>query len=165
MRSSRWLIDLLAGLLAGALVVIPLVAQAQQKAAKAKDWYVAAGSWTKSTEPQPIPPTVAPVSADELKAMLDQGQKFFLVDNRNGAEFREGHIPRAVHVYDKEMEAQKGKFPADKSLPLVFYCNGYPDCPRSLNGAKIAVEWGYRKVHLFKGGIPEWVAKGYPMER
>jgi rhodanese-related sulfurtransferase len=161
MKSTRWLI----GLVAGALVLAPLAGQAQQQVVKAKEWYVASGTWTKSTEPQPIPSSVAVLTADQLKVMLDQDQKFFLVDNRNSAEFREGHIPKAIHVYDKEMEAQKGKFPSDKGFPLVFYCNGYPDCPRSLNGAKIAVEWGYKRVHLFKGGIPEWVAKGYPVER
>ena len=161
---TRWVFGVAAALLSATVAMIPATGLAQQ-VAKAKDWYVASGTWTKSTEPQPIPSSVVVVSADQLKDMLDQGQKFLLVDTRNGAEFREGHIPKALHVYDKEMEAQKGKLPSDKSLPLVFYCNGYPDCPRSLNGAKIAVEWGYKKVHLFKGGIPEWAAKGYPIER
>jgi rhodanese-related sulfurtransferase len=164
-RSTKLFNGVAGGLLAGVVVLAPLAGQAQQQATKAKEWYVASGKWTKSTESQPIPSTVTAITADQLKAMLDQKQKFLLVDSRNGAEYREGHIPRAIHVYDKEMEAHKAKFPSDKGFPLVFYCNGYPECPRSVNGAKIAIEWGYTKILLFKGGIPEWVAKGYPLER
>jgi rhodanese-related sulfurtransferase len=163
-ESARWLIGAVVRFLAVVLLLVPLAGQAQQ-VPKGKDWYVAGGTWTKSTEPQPIPSTLTVITAEQLKTMLDQQQQFLLVDTRNGAEYREGHIPRAIHVYDKEMETHNGKFPSDKTYALVFYCNGYPDCPRSLNGAKIAMEWGYKNVHLLKGGLPEWVSKGYPIER
>ncbi len=112
-----------------------------------------------------IPKEISVVNAEQLKKMLDGKDKLMLVDSRNGSEYREGYIPTAVNVYDKEMEAQKAKFPADKSYPLVFYCNGYPKCPRSLNGAKMAMGWGYKKIFLYAGGFPDWSAKGYPVER
>lgn len=112
-----------------------------------------------------IPKAITVVSADQVKKMLDAKEKFMLVDSRNGSEYREGSIPTAINVYDKDMEAQKAKFPADKNSPLVFYCNGYPKCPRSLNGAKMAMGWGYKKIYLYAGGFPDWSAKGYPVER
>lgn len=149
-----------------ALVLLPPAGHAQQQpAGRAKEWYVGSGMWTKSAEPQPIPSTVTVLTADQLKAMFDENRDFFLVDNRNGAEYQEGHIPKAINVYDKAMQTNKGKFPSNKGFPLVFYCNGYPECPRSLNGSKFAVEWGYKKVYLLKGGLPEWMGKGYPIER
>ena len=113
----------------------------------------------------PIPKEVTIVSGEQIKKMLDGKEKFFLVDTRNPAEFKEGHLPQAVSVYDKEMEANKAKFPADKAMTLVFYCNGYPKCVRSLNGAKIALGWGYSKVLLYKEGFPEWESKGFPVAR
>ncbi|MBI4594152.1 MAG: rhodanese-like domain-containing protein [Candidatus Rokubacteria bacterium] len=112
-----------------------------------------------------IPKEVTVVNAEQLKKMLDGKEKFLLVDSRNGSEYREGYIPTAVSVYDKEMEAHKAKFPADKSYPIVFYCNGYPKCPRSLNGAKMAMGWGYKKLYLYAAGFPDWAGKGYPVER
>jgi rhodanese-related sulfurtransferase len=97
--------------------------------------------------------------------MLDARDQFLLVDARNPQEYEDGHIPRALNVYDKEMPAHKASFPTDKNYPIVFYCNGYPKCLRSLHGAKMAWEWGYRKVSIYAAGFPEWESKGYPVER
>jgi rhodanese-related sulfurtransferase len=113
----------------------------------------------------PIPKDVAVLTTEQLKTMLDRKHKFLLVDARNASEYKEAYIPGAIHVYDKEMEAHRAKFPAEKSHPIVFYCNGYPKCLRSLNGAKTALGWGYTKVSVYAAGIPEWIDKGYPIER
>ncbi|PYN97029.1 MAG: hypothetical protein DMD91_19190 [Candidatus Rokuibacteriota bacterium] len=116
-------------------------------------------------EPPAIPRDVTVISNEQLKKMLDAKEKFLLVDSRNGSEYKEGYIPTAVNVYDKEMEGQKAKFPADKAFPVVFYCNGYPKCVRSLNGAKMAMTWGYKKIYLVTAGFPDWQATGFPVER
>jgi rhodanese-related sulfurtransferase len=113
----------------------------------------------------PIPKGVTVVNGDQVKKMLDGKEKFLLVDSRNSREYKEGHLPSAVHVYDKDMESQKDKFPADKAHPIVFYCNGYPKCPRSANAATIARRWGYTKLSVYVEGFPEWEAKGYPIQR
>ena len=113
----------------------------------------------------PIPKEINVVNGDQLKKMFDNKDKFLLVDSRIANEYKDGHIPKAISVVDKEMEAHKAKFPADKSFPIVFYCNGYPKCPRSLNGAKTAMTWGYKNLSIYTGGMPEWEEKGYPVER
>lgn len=113
----------------------------------------------------PIPKEIKVVSGEELKKLLDNRAQFFLVDSRIGQEFKDGHIPRAINVVDKDMEIHKAKFPADKSHPIIFYCNGYPKCVRSLNGAKTALSWGYKNLSVYTAGIPEWEQKGYPIER
>ncbi len=136
-----------------------------QRALLALTMVVATVSGAVADDAPPIPKEVVVVTTDQLKKMIDGKQKFLLVDSRNGREYKEGYIPGAVHVYDKEMEAQKAKFPADKAHAIVFYCNGYPKCVRSLNGAKLALAWGYTKVHVYTAGIPEWVDKGYPVEK
>jgi rhodanese-related sulfurtransferase len=128
---------------------------------------VALGASTRTfaQDAPPIPKEVVIVSAEQIKKMLDGKESFFLVDTRNPAEYKEGHLPKAVGIYDKDMEANKAKFPADKASTLVFYCNGYPKCVRSLNGAKMALGWGYTKVLLYKEGFPEWESKGFPVAR
>lgn len=126
---------------------------------------VAVASAAVAQDAPPIPKEVTVLTTDQLKKMLDAREKFLLVDARNGREYKEGHIPGAVHVYDKDMEAQQAKFPGDKGHPIVFYCNGYPKCPRSANGATMALKWGYKKIYLYVAGIPEWEQKGYPIER
>lgn len=113
----------------------------------------------------PIPKEIKVVTGEELKKLLDSRAQFLLVDSRVQQEFKDGHIPRAINVVDKEMEAHKAKFPADKSHPIIFYCNGYPKCVRSLNGAKMAMSWGYKNLSVYTAGIPEWEQKGFPIER
>jgi rhodanese-related sulfurtransferase len=126
---------------------------------------VALAGATFAQEAPPIPKEVGRVTAQQLKKMIEAKEKFLLIDSRNPSEYKEGHYPGAISVYDKDMEANKAKFPADKNTPLVFYCNGFPKCPRSLNGAKIALGWGYKRVSFHIGGMPEWEQLGYPVER
>ena len=126
---------------------------------------IAIGGAATAQEAPPIPKEITVISGEQLKQMLDSKKTFLLVDARNGQEYQEGYIPTAVHVYDKKMEEHKDKFPADKNYPIVFYCNGYPKCVRSLNGAKMALSWGYTNISLYAAGIPDWLEKGYPIER
>ena len=113
----------------------------------------------------PIPKEIKIINGEQLKKMLDNKEKFLLVDSRIANEYKDGHIPKAISVVDKEMENHKAKFPSDKDHPIVFYCNGYPKCPRSLNGAKMAMTWGYKNLFIYTGGMPDWELKEYPVER
>ena len=126
---------------------------------------LAAATSVVAQEAPAIPKELTVLSTEQLKKMLDGKEKFVLVDARNNSEYREGYIPTAINIYDKEMEANRAKLPADKNQPVVFYCNGYPKCVRSLNGAKMALSWGYTKVYLHVAGFPDWQSKGYPVER
>ena len=149
---------------AGTWLLSPAVGQAETKVAK--KWYLGHGKWEKKVDPESIPDSIKQITGEQLKAKLDKREKFFLADARNAEEFKESHIPRSNHLYDEEMEkAGKAKLPKNKNAELVFYCNGYPACPRSLNDAKIAHEWGYSNVEIYVGGMPDWTAKGYPSER
>jgi rhodanese-related sulfurtransferase len=119
----------------------------------------------RADDPPPIPKNVKVVTAEQLKKMLDNKDKFLLVDSRIANEYKDGHIPKAINVVDKEMENHKAKFPADKDHPIVFYCNGYPKCPRSVHGATTAMTWGYKNLYVYTAGIPDWEQKGFPLER
>jgi PQQ-dependent catabolism-associated CXXCW motif protein len=48
----------------------------------------------------------------------------------------------------------------EKDRNLVFYCEA--KCWQSWNAAKRAVEYGYKAVHWFPGGMQDWTAAGYP---
>ncbi|MDO8705351.1 MAG: rhodanese-like domain-containing protein [Sulfuricaulis sp.] len=55
------------------------------------------------------------------------------------------------------------RLPADKSKAVIFYCNA-GECWKSYKAAKAAIKAGYTNAHWLRGGIPEWKAKGYPVE-
>ena len=122
--------------------------------------------------PDSIPGTTV-VTAEKAKAMVESG--VLIVDTRVANEYVEQHIKGAVNVPYKEKSAKDVKFdakqdsfdlsklPADKSTPVIFYCNA-GECWKSYKSSVLAVRAGYKKIHWLRGGIPEWKAKGFPVE-
>jgi rhodanese-related sulfurtransferase len=83
-----------------------------------------------------------------------------LIDARPVArKFNPGHIPGAINIPDDKFEQMKDLLPQDKSMLLIYYCEG-PSCVLSHNSAKKAEALGYTNVKVYTNGYPEWVAKG-----
>lgn len=113
------------------------------------------------------------VGAEQARAMVDKGVA--IVDTRVAHEYVEQHIKGAISVPYKEKSAKRPDFdprldkfdltklPADKAAPVIFYCNA-GECWRSYKASKTAVAAGYARVYWLRGGIPEWKAKGFPVE-
>jgi rhodanese-related sulfurtransferase len=113
------------------------------------------------------------VTAEKVKDLQAKGAT--VVDTRVANEYAEAHIKGAISVPYKEKSAKApdfdasqdswdmSKIPADKNVHLVLYCNA-GECWKSYKSAKMAVKAGYKNVYWFRGGIPEWKAKGLPTE-
>ncbi|MEJ8839050.1 rhodanese-like domain-containing protein [Ramlibacter sp. AN1133] len=116
---------------------------------------------------------VAVVTAEHAKSLMDGGAA--MIDTRVGNEYADSHIKGAKNVTYKEKSPKDVAFnpkddrfdlaqlPADKSRPVIFYCNG-PECWKSYKASKVAAEAGYKKVQWLRGGFPEWKARGFPIE-
>jgi rhodanese-related sulfurtransferase len=46
---------------------------------------------------------------------------------------------------------------------VIFACNG-AECWKSYKSCVTALNSGFTQVYWLRGGFPEWVAKGYPIE-
>jgi rhodanese-related sulfurtransferase len=46
---------------------------------------------------------------------------------------------------------------------VIFACNG-AECWKSYKSCVAAIKGGYKQVYWFRGGFPEWVARGYAVE-
>lgn len=113
------------------------------------------------------------ITAEKVKELQAKGA--VVVDTRVANEYAEAHIKGAISVPYKEKSAKAvdfdasqdkfdlAKLPADKNAPIVMYCNG-PECWKSYKASKVAVGEGYKKIYWFRGGFPEWKAKGFPTE-
>jgi len=99
-------------------------------------------------------------TVDEVKARLDRGDKFILVDVREESEWAKDHLPGAVHlgkgVIERDVEA---KIP-DASAEIVLYCGGGF---RSALAADNLKKMGYQNVISMDGGIRGWRERGYPL--
>jgi len=105
---------------------------------------------------------VREVSIDEVKAKLDQGEKFLLVDVREESEWAQGHLPGAIHLGKGIIERDiEGRVP-DLNAPMILYCGGGF---RSALAADNLQKMGYKNVLSMDGGVRGWREKGFPTPR
>ncbi len=98
------------------------------------------------------PARVKQISAAELKAMMDKGERFELLDVRTERERAIAKLPTARLL---DAEAAKWLEGLDKGTTLVFHCH---HGGRSQAAAEQFLAQGFRKVINVKGGIDAWSA-------
>ena len=99
---------------------------------------------------------------DKVKAKLDQGEQFLLVDVREESEWAQGHLPGAIHLGKGIIERDiEGRVP-DLNAPIILYCGGGF---RSALAADNLQKMGYKNVISMDGGVRGWREKGFPMPR
>ena len=137
----------------------------------------------------PVPATLrgaTVVDAESLRALMDGGTALALIDvlprDRKPDDFpadrlwrppARHHLPGSVwlpNVGHGRLSAAYERYFMDNlekltthrgGKILVFYCDA--DCWMSWNAAKRAVEYGFRRVHWFPGGVDEWGRMGYEL--
>jgi rhodanese-related sulfurtransferase len=110
------------------------------------------------------------ITPAELKAKLDAGEDFLLVDVREPAEFEHGHIDGAHLVPRGIVEAAADPGYPKHYVPLsgarnrqvVVYC---ATSGRSAMAAAVLQMMGYKDVLNLAGGITRWEAEGLPQVR
>jgi rhodanese-related sulfurtransferase len=64
------------------------------------------------------------ISRDELRARLDRGDIFTLVEALPPPAFRDGHLPGAINLPPVQVRDLAPKRLPDKSADIVVYCAG-----------------------------------------
>jgi rhodanese-related sulfurtransferase len=98
----------------------------------------------------------------EVKARLDRGERFELVDVREDNEFAVDHARGARHIGRGVLERDVETLIPDKAAPIVVYCGGGF---RSALAADNLRRMGYTNVISMDGGMRAWREAGYPVER
>jgi len=99
------------------------------------------------------------ISREDLKAKLDRGDRFVLVNALGEWAFRAKRIPGSIHFIDPE-EVLKILNP---NQDIVVYCSN-PDCPASIYAYRVLEMRGYQKLWRYAGGLEDWESAGYPLE-
>jgi rhodanese-related sulfurtransferase len=105
---------------------------------------------------------VREVGVDDVKARLDRGDKFLLVDVREESEYGKDHLPGAIHLGKGIIERDIEERVPDLATPLVLYCGGGY---RSALAADNLQKMGYTNVLSMDGGIRGWREKRFPLTR
>jgi rhodanese-related sulfurtransferase len=104
---------------------------------------------------------VRETNVGEVKARMDRGEKFLLVDVREESEFSKDHLPGAIHLGKGIIERDIESRVPEVNTEIVLYCGGGF---RSALAADNLQKMGYTNVISIDGGIRDWREKGYPME-
>jgi rhodanese-related sulfurtransferase/DNA-binding transcriptional ArsR family regulator len=91
------------------------------------------------------------VSLDELQARMREGD-FVLLDVRDEAEYRQGHLPGAIHIASDKLETSLSLLPRDREI--IAYCRGRY-CILSSEAAALLRKSGFRSRRL-EDGYAEW---------
>ncbi|HSO38002.1 MAG TPA: Grx4 family monothiol glutaredoxin [Labilithrix sp.] len=99
------------------------------------------------------PARVKNLTAPELKAWMDEGRKFELVDVRTEDEQKLAKIDSARLLDDS---VEKHLLSLDKKTPIVFQCH---HGMRSRSAAERFLRQGFSNVYNLEGGIEAWSQK------
>jgi rhodanese-related sulfurtransferase len=109
--------------------------------------------------------TLPTVTAEELLAKIERGEKLVLVDALAPMAYAHSHLPGAINLppADLSPEIVARRIP-DRSTQIVVYCAN-PNCEDSLATAQRLQALGYTNVHHYPGGKNEWRELSLPLER
>ena len=90
------------------------------------------------------------VSAVQLKAAMDKGEKYYLIDCRETAEFDSACIKGAINIPRGLLESQVAeKAPLHRTTVYIYCSNG----DRSTLAATVLPRLKYADVHVLEGGF------------
>jgi rhodanese-related sulfurtransferase/DNA-binding transcriptional ArsR family regulator len=102
--------------------------------------------------------SLEPVSRDELLERSRTGE-ITILDVRPEDEFALGHLPDAVNIPLRALEARLAEL--NRAQEIVAYCRG-PYCVLSFEAVAALRARGFRARRLVDG-LPEWRAAGLPV--
>ena len=102
-----------------------------------------------------------PVGRSELAARIEAGEAPAIVDVRSEGEYREAHVPGAVHIPFYALLSRQDRLPASEGEPIVLYCEHGPRA-----GIARAQLWlaGVGPVRFLEGHMSAWKEDGLPVE-
>jgi rhodanese-related sulfurtransferase len=97
-----------------------------------------------------------------LKTSLDeQDSQYRIVDVRSPEDFKAGHLPTSINVPLAQLPGMLSSLPRDKTI--VTYC-GSLTCQLAPRAALELAQKGFNVMELH-GGLKEWQAFGFPVEK
>jgi len=99
------------------------------------------------------------ITVEELKAMIDNGLDFELIDVRRDDELEINKIPESKHIVMDTFLADLSQFPKDKTYVI--------QCRSGGRSGKVVEEMdkaGFEKAFNLIGGITAWVEKIDPSQ-
>src|SRR5919112_6654735 len=102
------------------------------------------------------------ITREQLKAKMDRGDDFVLVEALSQKHYASSHLPGAINLPYEFVDEAEMLLP-DKKAQIVVYCMN-PDCLASGEEARELEEMGYQRVLHYAAGKQDWIRAGLPVE-
>lgn len=101
------------------------------------------------------------VDAKGLVQLAAERPDLIVIDLRPAGARREGYIEGSLSL-SARFGCDALRRVASRAKTVVFYCDGL-QCGAADNAVAIARGCGYGQIYSFRGGVDEWIARGYPV--
>lgn len=103
------------------------------------------------------------IALSQLTRLLAEGHSF-LIDARDTAAFRKGHIKGSRNMFGLATDQYFPELaPMQKDTLAVIYCNN-PDCHLGRMLAEFMGALGFKNLYLYDDGWDGWVKAGMPVD-
>ncbi len=98
------------------------------------------------------------ISIDEVCALTNNNEKFYLIDVRDHDEYLAGNIENSIHISRGWLEFKIQNHVHNQADKIVLYCGSGG---RSAFAAQRLNQLGFKDVYSMKGGIKGWAQAGF----
>lgn len=102
------------------------------------------------------------ISKEQLFELMENKEKFKLVEVLSEEDFASGHLPFAINIPVDKIDELAPKLLQDKNERVVVYCSSFL-CTASTGAARKLQSMGYTAVLDYKGGKEDWEKAGLPL--
>jgi hydroxyacylglutathione hydrolase len=101
------------------------------------------------------------ITGSELLGRIDRGQAPTIIDVRSGWEFKQGHVPGAIHLPFWTIGAHVAEIPTAARDEVVVYCG---HGPRAWRAGSVLRRRGFKNVIYLEGHMHGWRQAGLRLE-
>jgi|TARA_B110000116_G_C16699214_1_gene518932 rhodanese-related sulfurtransferase len=102
------------------------------------------------------------ISQSQLQTIMKNEQQVIVLDVRTVEEFEQGHIPNAVNIPHKELEARLAELSGAKNTQVVIYCRSGR---RAEVAKQVLVKSGFNQLDHLSGDFNEWTSNNLPISK
>jgi rhodanese-related sulfurtransferase len=106
---------------------------------------------------------VESISRERLRAKIENGEEFVLVDALSPMSYAMSHLPGAINLPLIWVDERAKRRIPDLDAEIVVYCES-ATCESSEAVANRLIELGYRHVSHYAEGKRDWIAAGLALE-
>jgi len=103
------------------------------------------------------------ITIEQLLEMIENNEKFKLVEVLSEENFKQGHIPNAINLPVDKLKEIAGKH-LKKDEVIVVYCMSYV-CHASTKASEILLNLGFKNILDYKAGKQGWINNGLELEK